>query len=169
MISIRPYRIEDTEACYQAVMESLSALSRFMPWAHPALTLETQRTWVTSKVAAFEEGTEFEFVISSDEGHYLGGCGLNRIDTLNRRANLGYWVKSSASGRGAATAAARLLVEWGFANTELHRLEVLVSTRNAASLRVAEKAGAVREGVLKSRLLLAGEWHDAVMHAFVRG
>jgi ribosomal-protein-serine acetyltransferase len=45
---------------------------------------------------------------------------------------------------------------------------VIVSTRNVASLRVAEKAGAVREGVLKNRLLLAGEWHDAVMHAFVR-
>jgi RimJ/RimL family protein N-acetyltransferase len=169
MISIRPYRLEDAGACYQAVMESLHALSRFMPWARPDLTLDMQRTWVTSKVAAFEEGTEFEFVISSDEGHYLGGCGLNRIDTLNRRANLGYWVKSSAAGRGAATAATRLLVEWGFANTELHRLEVIVSTRNAASLRVAEKAGAVREGVLKNRLLLAGEWHDAVMHSFVRG
>ena len=124
---------------------------------------------MTTKVAAFEEGTEFEFVIASDEGHYLVGCGLNRIDTLNRRANLGYLVKSSAVGRGAATAATCLLVEWGFANTELHRLEVIVSTRNTASLRVAEKAGAVREGVLRNRLLLAGEWHDAVMHSFVRG
>ena len=168
MISIRPYRLEDAEACYQAVMESLDELSRFMPWARPDLTLETQRTWVASKVAAFEEGTEFEFVIASDEGHYLGGCGLNRVDTLNRRANLGYWVKSSAAGRGAATAATRLLVDWGFANTELRRLEVIVSTKNAASLRVAEKAGAVREGVLRNRLLLAGEWHDAIMHAFVR-
>ncbi len=169
MISIRPYRLEDTEACYQAVMESLDSLSRFMPWAHPELTLETQRIWVTTKVAAFHQGSEFEFVITSEEGHYLGGCGLNRIDTLNRRANLGYWVKSSAAGKGAATAATRLLVEWGFANTELVRLEVLVSTRNPASLRVAEKAGAIREGVLRNRLLLGGEWHDAVMHSFVKG
>jgi len=50
----------------------------------------------------------------------------------------------------------------------LVRLEVVVSVENAASLRVAEKAGAIREGVLRSRLLLHGRMHDAVMLAFVR-
>jgi ribosomal-protein-serine acetyltransferase len=147
----------------------MEQISRFMPWAHPALTLESQRAWVASKVDAFEQGTEFEFVIASNAGEYLGGCGLNRIDVLNRRANLGYWVKSSARGRGYATAATRLLVDWGFANTDLERLEVIISTSNLPSLRVALKAGAMREGILKKRLLLNGEWHDAVMHSFVRG
>jgi ribosomal-protein-serine acetyltransferase len=166
--SIRPYRIEDADACYRAIMQSVDTLSDWMPWAEPTRTLEAQQAWVASKVEAFRNRTEFEFAIVSMRGRYVGGCGLNRIDTVNQRANLGYWVKSSATGQGAATAATRLLVEWGFANTELERLEVIVSTRNPASLRVAQKAGAVREGVLKKRLLLHGEWHDAVMHAFTR-
>jgi ribosomal-protein-serine acetyltransferase len=47
-------------------------------------------------------------------------------------------------------------------------LEIVVSTVNIASLRVAEKAGAVREGTLQSRLLLHGVTHDAVVFSFVR-
>ncbi|HEX9142703.1 MAG TPA: GNAT family protein, partial [Candidatus Binatia bacterium] len=99
---------------------------------------------------------------------FLGGCGLNQIEEENHRANLGYWVRSSAIGRGVATAAVRQLVQWAFNNTSLVRLEVVVSTQNAASLRVAEKSGASSEGVLKKRLLLHGIWHDAVMLSFVR-
>jgi RimJ/RimL family protein N-acetyltransferase len=60
------------------------------------------------------------------------------------------------------------LIQWAFNNTALVRLEVVVSTENAASLRVAEKSGALSEGVLKKRLLLHGMWHDAVMLSFVR-
>jgi ribosomal-protein-serine acetyltransferase len=81
---------------------------------------------------------------------------------------VGYWVRSSATPQGVATAALQRLVQWAFQHTALMRLEVVVSTQNAASLRVAEKAGAVREGVLRKRLLLHGVWHDAVLFSFVR-
>lgn len=67
-----------------------------------------------------------------------------------------------------ATAATRLLARWGFAHTKLNRLELIISTKNLASLRVATKAGAVREGTLRSRLLLHGETHDAEVFSFIR-
>jgi RimJ/RimL family protein N-acetyltransferase len=110
----------------------------------------------------------FEFAITADDGTYLGGCGLNQIDALNQRANLGYWVRSSATSKGVATAATRLMRDWGFANTDLVRLEVLVAVGNLASRRVAEKSGAVYEGTLRSRLMVHGIRHDAAMYAFVR-
>ena len=60
------------------------------------------------------------------------------------------------------------LVRWAFENTNLNRVEIVASTMNFASLRVAEKAGAVREGVLRRRLLLHGVTHDAMVFSFVR-
>ena len=83
-------------------------------------------------------------------------------------ANLGYWVRSSAVGSGVATAGVQLVRDWAFANTELSRLEVVVATSNLVSLRVAEKAGAVFEGTLRSRLHIHGAVHDAAMFSFVR-
>ena len=139
-----------------------------MPWCRPDLTVDAARCWIEAQVSAFEAGKAFEFVISAPDGRFLGGCGLTRIDEMNHRANLAYWVRSSATGQGVATAAIRQIVQWAFNNTALVRLEVVVSTENAASLRVAEKSGALSEGVLKKRLLLHGMWHDAVMLSFVR-
>jgi len=81
---------------------------------------------------------------------------------------LGYWVRTSAARRGVATTAVRQLVDWGFEHTDLVRMEVLVSTHNVASLRTASKAGAEREGVLRSRLWLHGLAHDAVVFSFIR-
>ena len=167
-ILIRPYRLEDIAPSYEAIMESVSEIQPFLPWCHPGYTLHEARTWVETQVTQFQAGKVFEFVIVSDDGRFLGGCGLNTIDWGNRRANLGYWVRSSATRHGAATAATRLLARWGFENTTLNRLELIISTENLASLRVAAKAGAVHEGILRSRLFLHGDSHDAAVFSFTR-
>jgi RimJ/RimL family protein N-acetyltransferase len=167
-IRIRPYRLDDAQAIWEAARESLTELQVWMPWAHRGYAIEETRSWLASQVPAFQQRTTFEFAITTDEGRYLGGCGLNQIDAINQRANLGYWVRSSATGKGVATAAATLTRDWGFAYTDLVRIEVLVAVGNAASRRVAEKAGAVYEGILRSRLLVHGSRHDAAMYAFIR-
>jgi RimJ/RimL family protein N-acetyltransferase len=167
-VRIRPYRIDDGQAIVDAVHESLAELMPWMPWAHPAYSIHESQQWLDVQIAAFERATAFEFAIVGAAGNYLGGCGLNQLDAANRRANLGYWVRSNATRRGAATAAVCLLREWAFRSTDLVRLEILVAVGNAASLRVAAKSGAVREGVLRSRLLLHEVVHDATMFSFVR-
>ena len=65
--------------------------------------------------------------------------------------------------------AVRLVRDWGFRHTELLRLEIVIAVTNRASHLVAEKAGAIREGTLRSRLLLHVTPHDATMFSFVRG
>lgn len=167
-ISLRPYHLDDAAALHEAAIESVWEIRPFMPWCRPDLTVDEGRCWIEAQLSAFAARKAFEFVIQAPDGRFLGSCGLNQIDEANHRANLAYWVRSSATGRGVATAAVRQLVEWAFANTALVRLEVVVSTENAASLRVAEKSGALSEGVLKKRLLLHGTWHDALMLSFVR-
>ena len=67
-----------------------------------------------------------------------------------------------------ATAAVERVRNWGFEQTRLVRLEVVIAIGNIASHRVAEKAGALREGTLRSRLLLHGTHHDATMFSFIR-
>jgi len=139
-----------------------------MPWCHEGYARNETVAWIESRSEVWEAKTDFGFVIESSDGTILGSCGLNRIEHDNGTANLGYWVRTSACRNGVATRATKLLRDWAFANTALHRLEILVSTANAASLAVAEKVGAVREGVLRQRLTLRGQKHDAVMYSILR-
>ena len=167
-VFIRPYRLSDASAVHQAAVESVREVRPFMPWCRSDLTEQDQHSWIEAQISAREAKTAYEFAVVSSDDRYLGGCGLNQIDGVNRRANLGYWVRSSATRGGVATAAVRELVRWGFANTDLIRLEVVVSTTNVASLRTGERTGATHEGVQLKRLLLHGNEHDAVMFSFVR-
>ena len=160
--------MDDAAQLFEAATESIDTVYRWLPWCRPGYTLDEARAWVAEQTAAFEEGKEYEFVIVSPSGRFAGGCGIDLLDRTNRRANLGYWVRSSETGRGAATAAARLAAGWAFENTDLIRIEILAAAGNVQSQRVAEKAGAIREGTLRQRLLLHGVAHDAVIFSIVR-
>jgi RimJ/RimL family protein N-acetyltransferase len=167
-VILRPYAVEDAQVVCEAVRESLRELTPWMSWCHPDYAVSESRAWLEMQVAAFQARSAFEFAIVSPTGRYLGGCGLNQIDALNRRANLGYWVRTSATRRGVATAAVGLLSRWAFEYTDLVRLEILAATSNLASQRVAERSGAYREGTLRSRLIVEGRSQDAVIFSLLR-
>lgn len=167
-VLIRPLRIDDITALYEAVRESIDVLCLWMPWCRPDYAIEESRTWIEKQIPAFQAGEEFTFAIVSASDQFLGVVGLNAIDRDNRRANLGYWVRLSASARGVATTAVRLVATWVFQHTDLNRLELVIAIKNTASLRVAEKAGAVREGILRSRLMLHGDAQDAEVFSIIR-
>jgi ribosomal-protein-serine acetyltransferase len=167
-ISLRPYRLEDAEEIYLAVRESLDELHQWMPWCHPDYSIEESREWLASREDTWNGGTEYGFRIADARTDtYLGGVGLNKISRLHRAANLGYWVRTSAAGRGVATRATRLVARFGFEELNLVRIEIVAAVGNLASQRVAEKVGAVREGVMRSGLLIHGTAHDAVLTSLV--
>ena len=150
------------------MLESSVELQAWTPWCHPGYSLADARSFLELEVPAFDQRTAFTFAIVTADGRYVGTCGLNQIDQANHRANLGYWVRSSAARQGVATAAVCQLRDWAFQNTDLVRLEIVVAVGNVPSHRVAEKAGAVREGRLRQRLLLHGTARDATMFSLTR-
>jgi ribosomal-protein-serine acetyltransferase len=166
--SLRPYEAGDAEALYEAARESVDDVFPWLPWCHPGYTMAEALEWARSRARLAADGIEYNFVIAGADGRFLGGCGINQINRIHRFANLGYWVRSSATGLGVATRAVRQLAGFAFGNTDLLRLEIVCAVGNRRSQRVAERAGAVREGVLRRRLLIRGEAVDAVMFSLVR-
>ena len=114
---------------------------------------------------AWDRNESWSFVVVDSSERLLGTCGIHRIESLHGVGELGYWVRSSMTSQGIATEATRKLCQWAFADKGLQRIEIIMSVENIASQRVAEKAGAVREGILRQRLSLNGRRHDAVMFA----
>jgi len=165
---IRPYREEDAGALYDAVRESVSEVSQWLPWCHENYSLSESREFTSSRAIAAQGDEWYSFAIFEREGgRFLGGVGLNFINRVHQLANLGYWVRTSAAGRGVATGATRAVARFGFERLGLKRIEIVAAVNNLSSQRVAEKAGAVREGLLRKRLLIRGEAHDAVLFSLV--
>jgi ribosomal-protein-serine acetyltransferase len=165
---IRPYRADDAQALYEAARESIRDVFPWLAWCHPDYSMAEAAEWASLQAARAPDSPEFVFAVVGPNDEFLGGCGVNQINPIHRLANLGYWVRSSATGRGVARAAVRETAELVFKNTDLIRLEIVCAVENRRSQRVAEAVGAVREGILRSRLLLHGKAVDAVMYSLVR-
>lgn len=168
-VLLRPPELSHVPAIYGAIVESRAELAPWMPWCTPEFDEAGVRTWVERAQNDRQGGFAFSFGIFDPSGEFLGNCALNAVHSVDGFANLGYWIRTSRTRRGLATSAVLELARWGFSHTTLQRFEIVVATSNVASQRVAERAGAVREAILHHRLLLAGQPHDAVMYAIVRG
>ena len=166
----RTYRDEDAPLLFEAVSESIAEVSPWLPWCHEDYSIEESRQFVRSRNSAAQGDEHYSFAVFQRDNprRLLGGVGLNFINRVHQVANLGYWVRTSAAGRGLTSRAARLVAQFGFEQLGLQRIEILTVVPNIASQRVAEKLGAVREGVLRKRLLIRGEPQDAIMFSLVR-
>jgi RimJ/RimL family protein N-acetyltransferase len=126
--------------------EAVVAFTRFPTEPSPRFV----REWIGSYEAGRRDGTRAAFAIEAPGGEFLGVGLFPRIEREGRQAEIGYVIAPAARGRGVATRTLRLLTDWGFAELGLERLELWIDVANTASERVAERAGYVREGVLRS-------------------
>lgn len=167
-IKIRRYGTADIPLLFEAARESVANGSRWLPWLHQDYSMAESLEWVVDCRKQWDQGREYSFAIVDPlTDQFWGGVGLNQISNTYRMANLGYWVRSSCTGRGVATAATQLIAQFGFAVLNLQRLEILTEVDNKASQRVAEKAGALREGILRRRLVIQGNSVDAVVYSII--
>ena len=96
------------------------------------------------------------------------GLLIQEVDGVEE-PEIGYLILQPFWRQGLAAEAALATRSWAFGTLGLHRLEILAEVPNLASQRVAEKSGATREGVLRSRLNNRGIARDAVMFSLVPG
>ena len=102
-------------------------------------------------------------------GEAVGGISFHAGTDIERvGAELGYWVGEAFWGRGIATDAVRLLSDYALGEREYERLFALPFARNAASARVLEKAGYLREGTLRRSCLKNGVLEDQLLYAKLR-
>ena len=166
--SIRPYLMEDIDEVYCAVDESREHVRKWMGWLTPDYSRGEVAKWVEHAVASWEREEEYEhLIIDTVDGAIAGACGLNFLDRTNGYCNLGYWVRASRIGQGAAHQAALLLRDFGFGTLALNRLEIVVADGNEFSRKVAESSGAIYEGLQRLRLKVGDTAYDAHMYALL--
>ena len=148
----------DVPCLCEAARESSAEVSIWLPWCHGDYSMEESLEWILRSGKQWDEEREFHFgIFDSPSGALLGGVGLNEFRPEHRLANLGYWVRTAWTGRGVATAAARLAAQFGFEELLLDRIEILAASGNIRSQQVARKLGARNEGVLRNRLVIHGQ------------
>ncbi len=149
---------------------ALAAATAVRPWMGAAMapaTPEAVAAFVQEWTSARAAGTGYGFAGMEASGRCVGFGLLNALHPRHRFANVGYWVRPEAAGRGYGAALTGMLARFGFDALGLQRLELIIEPGNAASQRVAERVGAVYEGHLRHRLCIDGAVRDALLYSLL--
>lgn len=129
-------------------------------------TRESHENWIRTMV---ETGKVVQMIICDlGTGRPLGSVYIRDIDRQHRKAEYGIFIgEAAARGRGVGTAAARLMLRYCFEEEGLHRIYLRAFADNAQAIRSYEKAGFVREGMLRDDVRVDGRYRDIVWMAAV--
>lgn len=163
-VALRRYRRDD--ASRLAAIADNPAVGRFLadrfPYPYRLADAEEWLDLASAEVRVCNFAVEWN-------GELVGGAGLEPMGDVHAgTAGVGYWLGEGYWGRGLATRAVRLLTRYAFDELLFIRLQALVFVANAPSMRVLEKAGYVREGVMRAHVRKAGVVTDAVLYAKLR-
>ena len=100
------------------------------------------------------------------EGALAGEINLSSVQRGPfQSAYIGYWIDQSQAGKGYTPEALVVVMRFAFEQLRLHRVQVAIIPRNAASRRVVEKLGLRDEGLAERYLEIDGVWEDHIRYA----
>lgn len=143
----------------------LADLDHLRPWeelARPELTTEDVLAYLAPGLTGWAEGTGVPTAIVLD-GQVVGTLAA-RITPATAKAEVGYWLASSAGGHGVMTSSVGALVDALFADG-VFRVELRTAADNQPSRAVAERLGFTLEGTLRQAYPIEGVRHDLCVYA----
>jgi RimJ/RimL family protein N-acetyltransferase len=167
VVALRPWRVSDV-----ANLVVLCQDEEITRWTRVPTSygITSARAWIAESRALVGDRISAPFaIVAAGDGELLGSISLMRFTWEHARGEVGYLLGREARGQGHATRALRLICAWGFAELGLERIDLYAATGNAASQRVAERAGFTREAVLRSYHRQLGAPLDMVAYGLLPG
>ncbi len=154
-----------------------SALHHF--WSDPAVTqfmtidpfetIEQTTEMIAFLVKKMTEGEASRYTIQlKNTEEIIGTCGLNYLDYQNNRTEVAYDLGSAYWGKGYAFEALSAFVEWVVLEQNFHRLEAKIDPDNFSSIKLIEKLGFKKEGLLRDYEKIGLHYYDVFMYSKIK-
>jgi len=160
-VRLRPWRADDVDAALESLLDPDTRLwnAGWVTTREDALVwLERRQDW---------GGDHASWAVEDAAApRLLGSVSVHSIDSVANDAEIGYWTAPSARGLGVASLAVDAACRWAFDALPVDRIELCHAVENAASGRVAQKAGFTYEGHLRRSFRYGdGVKHDELLWA----
>jgi len=165
-LKLRLLKEEDAEELSLRVDQNREHLRRWLPWLDGAKDTSDQLKFIQRCSEGSAAGTAFHYALISG-GEIVGMVSFNSIEKLNRCATMGYWLGEPQTGRGLMTAAVKALIDEGFQQLKLNRIQARVATDNHRSQAVCDRVGLKKEGVLRQSEWFCDHFLDMTVNSIL--
>jgi len=142
---VRTLALDDAELVYRAIDQNRDRLRPYMPWEQTTRSPDDVRAFIERSLLSPTDEDAYGIWVAEE---FAGSVGL-RVDTLMNGGEIGYWVAGAFEGQGLVTTACRYLIDHGFRDRKLHRIEIHAAADNLRSRAVAERLGFVHEATTR--------------------
>lgn len=155
-----------TEELFGLVETNREHLREWLPWVGANKSAMDTDSFVQSAISRRESGKGPQYAVFH-KAVMCGVCGFHPFDVTNRIGGIGYWLSQAHSGKGIMTASVQALLEAGFSEYDLNRIEIACATGNAKSRAIPERLRFTLEGVFREREYLYGRYVDQAIYSIL--
>ena len=109
-----------------------------------------------------------KFIIQKKDGTRIGGIEGEQHPAYGGYLEIGFTIVPEEMGKGYCSEAVKIMVDYLFLSNSLIRIQALTDTRNLPSQRVLEKAGFMKEGLIRKAAFIRGDWRDLFLYSILR-
>lgn len=148
---------------FARVNQDRAYLREWLPWVDLTLTEDDISSFIRSELEKFAGNNGFAAGIWTG-GRFAGVIGTHKIQWMNRKIEIGYWLGQEFQGKGLMTDACRAMITHALGELDLNRVEIHCAAGNARSAAIPKRLGFKLEGVLREGELVNGKYLD--LHLF---
>lgn len=165
-LELRALELRHATPLFRLTDANRAHLREWLPWLDTTRSVRDTRTFIRDSREALAEMTMMQTGIW-ERDELIGAIGLNRIEPINRRAHIGYWIARTHEGRGIVTRACLRLIRFGFEHLDLNKIEIMCEPRNLRSRAVPERLQFVEEGTIREAQWLNDRFVDLVVYGML--
>jgi ribosomal-protein-serine acetyltransferase len=152
------------EDLYAAVDMNRDYLREWLPWVDVTQSPTDTQHFIRTTAVEFASRSSIVTGIWWDSS-LVGTVGLHKIDWLNRRAEIGYWIVEQAQGKGIVSSCVQSMLRYAFHDLGMNRVEIRCAVGNGKSCAVPERLGFRLEGIMREGQCLNGKFVDQRIYA----
>jgi ribosomal-protein-serine acetyltransferase len=165
-LELRPFMAYHAAPYFALIDQHRGFLRQWLDWVDKTQSIEDIDAFIARCMENYGDYSALRLGIWY-EGKPVGQVGYNFWDLRFKKAEIGYWLAPTHTGKGIMTKSAAALIDYGFRIVGLHRMEILMAVGNDASEGVAKRLGFQYEGILRSGEIVNGEFFDDKLYAML--
>ncbi|MGB4843036.1 MAG: GNAT family protein [Ferruginibacter sp.] len=155
------------ESLFNVVNGNREYLREWLPWVDNMQTVDNFKNYISDSKRRAEDKTDFGFAIIMDK-NIVGRIGMHHINQQNKIGEIGYWLADGMQGKGIVTRCCKAIIDFGFTELDLNRIEIKCGVGNHRSRAIAEKLNFKEEGILRKAEWLNGKFIDLHLYAMLK-
>lgn len=155
------------EETYKVIDANREHLRVWLPWVDYTKSVQIFKDYIRFCKQQFKEGADYGYIIRH-RNEAAGRIGLHHVDAKNKSAAIGYWLAKEQEGKGIITRSCKALLNFGFNELQLNRIEIKCGDRNNKSEAIPQKLSFKREGLLRQAEFVNGKFIDLHLYSLLK-